>query len=72
MAILSTLEQMAVIKATIDQNIEPFYTAHSLHIYEERFNVNGVIYSFLNEIGNEEVEVELYEEPKNFSYQTNK
>jgi hypothetical protein len=63
MAILSTLEQMAVIKATIDQNLEPFYTAHSLHIYEERFNVNGTVYSFLNAIGCEEVEVELYEEP---------
>ena len=72
MAALSIPEQMAVIKATVDQKLEPFYTANSLHIYEERFNVDGIIYAFLNAIGYDEVEVELYEEPKYPPFQTKK
>lgn len=56
-------EQQRILQLITDRNLIRIYSSNSLHVFEERYDVDGVIYAIYSYFGHGGVDVELYVPP---------
>lgn len=60
-------KQQIILELISDGELSPIYSSDSLYVFEQRYDVNGIIYSLYSYAGHDGIEVELYEPPIAFS-----